>query len=180
MSSKIFALSTLSLPGAFERTRGSTTLLDCRGFRRTRSSTSTPRRISSLTDFFSRAAVAFSSRYRASGMSTVVRILTFCHIYGSRGSLDEKSPMASFFQQIQCPLQFQFQLSAFRQVDFVASARFDQVGCECGRGRPFHDFLLIFVLHAFHRAHGRPRRGGLSCRLLSARPPFDQSLLLRA
>lgn len=82
MNSKIFALSMSSFPGIFDRTSGSSTFLDERGFRRTRNSSSTPRRMSSLTDLFSRAAVALSSRYKGSGISTVVRIVLFCHIYG--------------------------------------------------------------------------------------------------
>src|SRR5260370_5816674 len=118
MSSKIFALSMSSLPYACERTRGSLSRRDCRGFRRRRSSPSTPRRISSLTDLFSRAAVDLSSRYRASGISTVVRILTFCHIYGCIKRL------RLVFEQIQRSLQFPFHFGAFLQIHFVAPARF--------------------------------------------------------
>src|SRR5260370_35829055 len=139
MSSKIFAVSMSSLPFSFERTRGNTTLLDCGGFRRRRSSPSTPRRISSLTDLFSRAAVDLSSRYRASGISTVVRILTFCHIYGCIKRL------RLVFEQIQRSLQFQFQFGAFWQIDFVAAARFHYVRRDRPRGRPFRAFLLVSV-----------------------------------
>src|SRR5258708_37254478 len=79
ISSKILALSMSSAPGGFEGMRGRTTRLEC-FFGRAHSSTSTARRINSLSDRFSRAAFDLSSRYKASGMSTVVRTSRFCHI----------------------------------------------------------------------------------------------------
>src|SRR5258707_29702 len=73
MSSKIFSLSICNVPGLFEPTSGSTTLRDLPLFRRRRNSLSTPRKRSSLTDFFSRAAVAFNSRSSTSGIPRYLR-----------------------------------------------------------------------------------------------------------
>jgi len=81
MISKILALSKSSDPGRFERTmvvkRGPS-----RGWMALQLLLDTAARINSLTDRPSLAALPLSSRYKGSGMSTVVLTSEACHIYG--------------------------------------------------------------------------------------------------
>lgn len=58
----------------------------CRFRSRVRNSRSAPRRSNALTDRLSVAALALSSRYSGSGMSTVVLTLHVYHIYGTDAS----------------------------------------------------------------------------------------------
>src|SRR5258708_3583866 len=74
MLSNILALSNRTVPGRLERINGSE-ILRLAFLRRASSSSSTPRRIGSLTERRSRAARLFSLQYKGSGLSTVVRII---------------------------------------------------------------------------------------------------------
>jgi hypothetical protein len=74
-------LSRGTLRGRFDRTIGNETAVPA--FRRSLCRTFfTPRRISALVELPSRAARDFSWRYIPSGISTVVRMCSLCHIYG--------------------------------------------------------------------------------------------------
>src|SRR5580658_3628087 len=66
-----------------------------------------------------------------------------------------------FLYQIESALQFQLQLYALRQLHFVAAPRFDEIRGERGERRAFGGFFFVFVFHAFERAHGGSRGGGL-------------------
>ena len=75
-----------TVPGRLDRTIGSDTRPPA--LRRSLFRTSlTPRRMRALVELPSRAARDFSRRYMPSGMSTVVRMLPLCHIYGVLGNV---------------------------------------------------------------------------------------------
>lgn len=79
------ALSRATVPGRFERTIGSET--GAPALRRSDFSTSlTPFSMRARVELPSRAARDFSWRYTRSGISTVVRMCSLCHIYGVDGA----------------------------------------------------------------------------------------------
>src|ERR1700687_879191 len=52
--------------------------------------------------------------------------------------------------EVQRALQFEFELCAFRQFDFLAAPGFHQVGFQRSKGRAFCGYFLVFVFHAVH------------------------------
>src|SRR5712664_343214 len=95
----------------------------------------------------------------------------------SKQRTDNTGSYPSFLDKIQRPLQFQFELRALRQVQFVPPARLHEIRRECPQHRSFGCFLFAFVLHAPHGADSRPRCGRFCGVMLVAGSPFDQSFL---
>src|SRR5258705_8903178 len=84
---------------------------------------------------------------------------------------------ASLLDEVQRPLQFQFEFCALWQVQFMPAARLHEVRCECSKRSTFRSFFLVFMLHAFHGANRRARCGRFCGVMLIAGSSFDQSFL---
>src|SRR5712664_19231 len=95
----------------------------------------------------------------------------------SKQRTDNTGSYPSFLDKIQRPLQFQFELRALRQVQFVPPARLHEIRRERPQRRSFRCFLFVFVLHAPHGADSRPRCGRFCGVMLVAGSSFDQSFL---